>query len=230
MRFISFQHCKISILPKSCILVFLGTIGFFGGTSVGFSENFIPLTECENEMIKGFTLIEQEFKQQFKTYVSIQGTTMTAKTKHFPSYQATYDCRLNTLCTVVKNPSPSAIIPRSFGECNNGFPTVQEFQNHFGLDFSSCAPNLLHTTNTASLIYSRCEGFAEIKKTFSKSHMASENIRQTALENHSLLGQKILDINKKMEILLQKTRAFVIAFTKVHEGINCTIESSSGPL
>lgn len=214
---------KMWKIPWKIILFFFMIWSMFFSSFV-FAENFVQRTKCETEMLKAFSYADKLMQEQVKNYLEIPEVTAIAKSSNMGTYKRTYDCHIDAICFAVMNPNPKTVLNKRFGKCNN-LKTVQDLQDEFKADFSQCSPQYL---KSAELLYSRCASFAQQKSEIGKNYLSTEFIKEVQLENNSLLGAKILEIRKRMEILIKKTRKFTTHFIKVIDDIRCTLPERSG--
>lgn len=210
--------------------IYTSLFGIVLGCNIFFSlpvsaENLMNVTSCEAEMISAFSEADRLMNEQLKAYLEIPEVTAIGKSGNMGTYKRTYECHNQVICFAVRNPNPENKIPSKFGNCNN-MTTVKDLQEQFSVDFSQC--NNLQYLESATIIYNRCSAFAQQKNKIGENYMALEFIKEVQLQNQSFLGGKILEIRKRMEILIKKTRKFSTHFNKVIDDIRCTLPERSG--
>lgn len=215
------MNIKIKLFFHIIILVILFSFNIFFTSK---AENFVEISECEEEMINAFSNADKIFDKELKNYLEIPDVTVVAKSADIMSYNRTYECQTKAVCNAMANTDPQFKLQSEYGECGN-LSTVEELQKVLEADFSKCSSTLLRDKKN---ILTKCEQFRTKKNNMNRQYIASEFTKSVHIENHKLLSLKILDLRKKMAVLLAKVRMFSIHFTKVIDDINCTIPSGSG--
>lgn len=190
-------------------------------------------TECEDQMILAFSEADYQFQTNYQDYLNLPDITSVAKSTegNIESYINTYKCHLKTICSAVQNIATSGIegkIKFPLNECNlngkNEF-TIQDVGKYFKADFAKCT---FSQRDTYQRVYQRCETVANIKRNLTNIEAESEYIKNTHLENNSFMALKMVDINTKLDALLEKVKNLVIHFKKVNDDISCVNPDSSG--
>lgn len=215
-----------------------------GGISLFFTLCFtVPIalmadepaiTECETEIINAFTSIDIEFEKKYGELLELQDITAVAKSTrgNIEAYTNTYACHANMICPTVVNylyQTPSKPISFPLNECNIDGKTAftsDEVSKRFKADLKKCSS--IGKIEHAGLIIDRCTKFTELKKNLNEGYTESEFIKQTHLENNSFLSLKLLDINKKLDVLLDKVRTLSTHFKKVNDDISCVNPDGTG--
>jgi hypothetical protein len=211
---------KLHVISVFFLILFL----YFYINYKSQAENFVELTKCEEEMITAFSNTDKIFNEEFKNYLTIPDVTSVAKSSDISSYNRTYECQTQAICNSIANPNSEFKLQSEYGECSN-LATVKDLQKILKVDFSKCNPNFLRDKKN---ILTTCNQFRIKKNNMNRQYISTEFTKSVHLENHKILSLKILDLRKKMAVLLKKVRMFSNHFIKVIDDINCTIPSGSG--
>ncbi|HID91643.1 TPA: hypothetical protein EYG96_03225 [Candidatus Gracilibacteria bacterium] len=208
---------------KFAIITLIYSVIIATHTQKTFATNMIELQPCEDAMLKAFSVADERMEKEFGNFLDIEGVTAVAKAPNIAVYNRTYECHAKAICYAVQNKQLNAIFSGNANECHP--ITVEDIQIEFETDFSSCWQEEAQATYN---YFNRCEIFAEKKMELAQNYQQNEFMREVHLENKTLLGIKILDLRKKMSILIEKVRAFSINFNKVIDDVDCTSPDPSG--
>ncbi len=192
------------------------------------------ITECEKEMVKAFNTADYEFQTHYAQLLELPDMTAVAKssTGNIESYINTYQCHLDTICPTVINAMYQHLDQKvSFliNQCEMNGKTefsINDVSQMFKADLSKCA--LVNETQEASQIAERCARMQSLKKSFTENYAKKELIKEENLENNSFISLKLLDINKKLDTLIEKVQTFIVHFKKVNDDISCINPDSTG--
>lgn len=193
----------------------------------------IPVSTCEVEMLQAFEAAEGNMTDSFEQFLDLPGVTAVAKSnpENLNFYRTRYECNLHTICETIQNPGKDFkySFGAKFSNCfssKTGVETVAEFESHIGVEFNNCRE--VESVESRRLMWARCEAFAQSQELKYKQYVATSFITQSQKENQSFLAQKLLDMRKRMDVLIDKTRIFSIHFKKVNDDLRCTIATPSG--
>lgn len=208
----------------------------FLNTEISLADDNPTISQCEEEMIKAMNVIDYKFEENYEDFLNIPDVSAVAKSTNgnIGSYINTYRCHLDTICISISN----AIYQKS--EQKIVFPLNQckvevegktntsgkDFFNSLGADLSKCES--IGDTKKASTILQNCKNITNLKYNFGEDYIQKEFIKTNALENNSFFSLKLLDINKKLDVLIEKVQTFVINFKKVNDDISCVNPDSTG--
>jgi hypothetical protein len=174
-------------------------------------------------MLQAFSAIDTLQKQKYGEYLDLEGVSAVAKSENLASYDRTYECQAEAICYAVQNPEKKNTFLGDSGKCIS--ITVEDMEKEFKADFSSCKSEDSARTQR---YFSRCDEFASKKIEFSRMYIERKFMTEVQLENKTLLAQKILDLRKKMTVLIEKVRAFSTHFNKIIDDVDCTSPDPSG--
>ena len=219
-------------MKKGIIITLIRSIIMFIAVQNTFAEEpkevqSIELQPCEEVMLNAFSIADEKLEEKYAEMLNLEGFTAVSKSQTINTYHRTYTCHANAICSSVRNAKSGKkfAISSNQNECHP--TTIEDFEKELGEDinFDSCKNIDSSATNR---YFARCDAFAAKKINNTTIYLQKEFIKEVHLESQTLLAQKILDLRDKMEILIEKVRAFSTHFNKIIDDIDCTSPDPSG--
>lgn len=177
---------------------------------------------CTEEMVYAVSRIEMNFEEELDRFLDLRSSQADAKAKNLTLYLQNYECQLQYVCQAFESPTIS-ILGSSLTLCKA--VESQKFLGKNDIDFTQCSGETLLGGKTSRL--DLCQQFIRLKQKASFDFTEKSFTNQSAKENQSFLASKLAGMQKRMNILYEKTRLFSRNFNKVMHDISCSLPDKS---
>lgn len=201
----------------SISILLLGSIPVYAEETI---ENF---SLCEQAITQANTNAQILYLNKASEFFALKKYSGVAKAKNIGRYDRTYTCDTKAICQAIKTSDPEDMLLEGTIGCVA--ISVEELGIKLETDFKGCQnPPTLFAQEER---WNRCDQMRISTLRSSRVNISKSFQHEVALENQGNLGTKILGMQQRMAVFLEKTRLFSYNFVKVLNDISCTLPGKS---